>query len=68
MASLSRPLEFAVVLYAGCLFGGPYRAARRIAARQGKVLRIDIQPSSKATAQACVDQNSWYFGELYRNM
>lgn len=48
MASLSRPLEFAVVLYAGCLFGGPYRAARRIAARQGEVLRINIfNPQAK---------------------
>jgi hypothetical protein len=27
-----------------------------------------FQPSGKATAQACVDRNSWYFGELYRNV
>ncbi|KAL6829127.1 hypothetical protein J3E69DRAFT_364754 [Trichoderma sp. SZMC 28015] len=37
-----RPLEFVIVPYAGCCFGGPFRAAHRLAARQGEVLRIDI--------------------------
>lgn len=42
MVSLSRPFQFVVVFYAGCCLGDPYWATRRLAARQGEILRIDI--------------------------